>query len=72
MKQESKEERFKRVAEKRVQNVIKSIRSLSQLANSNVYKWNDQQLQKIWKALDKELEDCKKSFNEPNADLFRL
>jgi cell division GTPase FtsZ len=72
MKQESKEERFKRVAEKRVQNAIKSIRSLSQLANSKVYKWNDQQLQKIWKTLDKELEDCKKSFNEPDADLFTL
>jgi hypothetical protein len=72
MNQESKEERFKRVAEKRVQNAIKSIRSLSQLANSKVYKWNDQQLQKIWKALDKELEDCKKNFNEPDTDLFRL
>jgi hypothetical protein len=69
---ESKEERFKRVAEKRVQNAIKSIRSLSQLANNKVYKWNDQQLQKIWKTLDKELEDCKKSFSEPDADLFRL
>jgi hypothetical protein len=69
---ESKEERFKRVAVKRVQNAIKSIRSLSQLANSKVYKWNDQQLQKIWKALDKELDDCKNRFNEPDAGLFRL
>ena len=72
MSKESKEERFKRVAEKRVQNAIKSIRSLSQLSNSKVYQWNDHQLQKIWKALDKELEECKKSFNEPDADLFRL
>lgn len=72
MNTESKEERFKRVAVKRVQNAIKSIRSLSQLANSKVYKWNDQQLQKIWKALDKELDDCKNRFNEPDAGLFRL
>ncbi len=72
MKNESKEARFKRVAEKRVQNIIKSIRALSQLTNKKVYEWNNNQLTKIWNAVGKELENCKKSFEEPNSDVFKL
>lgn len=69
---EDREERFKRVAEKRVQNVIKGIRSLSQLSNPKVYEWSDNQLEKIWVAIEKELKNCKKSFKEPDSDLFKL
>ena len=72
MKNESKEERFKRVAEKRVQNVIRGIRSLSQLSNQKVYKWNNNQMEKIWKAIEKEINNCKKSFEEPDSDIFKL
>ena len=72
MSKETKDERFKRVAEKRVQNVIKGLKSLSQLANNNVYEWNSKQLKKIWDAIDGELIDCKKSFDDPDSDLFKL
>jgi hypothetical protein len=72
MKTETKEERFKRVAEKRVQNIIKSIRGLSQLTNKKVYSWNNSQLSKIWTAIEKELDNCKKRFNEPDSDIFKL
>ena len=72
MQKESKEDRFKRVAEKRVQNIIKSIRGLSQLTNKKVYKWNITQLTKIWNAVEAEVELCKKSFEEPNSDVFKL
>jgi len=72
MKKETKEQRFKRVAEKRVQNVINSLRSLSQLANNKVYKWNNDQLEKVWKAIEKEIDNCKKSFKDPDSILFRL
>ena len=72
MKKETKEQRFKRVAERRVQNVINSLRSLSQLANNKVYKWNSDQLEKIWKAIEKEIDNCKKSFKDPDSILFRL
>ena len=68
MQNESKEERFKRVAEKRVQNIIKSIRGLSQLTNKKVNKWNSVHLTKIWSAIEKEVELCKKSFQEPDTD----
>jgi len=47
MKGETKEERFKRVAEKRVQRVLDSIRSLSKYSNKRMYEWNDRQLKKM-------------------------
>jgi hypothetical protein len=72
MKGETKEERFKRVAEKRVQNIIEHLRKLSQCSNKKIYEWNDDQLNRIWDVLDKELERCKASFTNPHADLFKL
>lgn len=72
MEKETKEQRFVRVAERRVQNVLHGIRSLSQCANPKVYAWNEGQLQKIWEAIDGELRVCKQSFTDPEARTFRL
>lgn len=72
MEKETKKERFKRVGEKRVQNIIKSIRSLSGLSNKNVYEWETAQLDKIWKTVEKEIESCKESFKDPEAKVFKL
>ncbi len=72
MKKETKEERFIRVAEKRVQNILNAIRSLSQLSNQKVYKWDNKQLEKIWKAVELEIDNCKNSFHDPDSDIFKL
>ena len=72
MKTESNEQRFKRVAEKRVQNILNGIKSLSQCANSRIYTWDNKQLQKIWNAIDRELSLCKESFSDPGAHTFKL
>jgi phage terminase small subunit len=72
MKGETKEQRFKKVATKRVQNVLDSIRKLSQCANKRMYQWNDEQAKKIWDAIDKELGKCKASFKKDETDEFRL
>ncbi len=72
MKGETKEERFKRVTEKRVQRVLDSVRSLSQCSNKRMYIWNDHQLKKIWTAIDKELKLCKVSFDNMEPEEFRL
>ena len=72
MEKESRQHRFKRVAERRVQNIIKSIRSLSQCANTKIYEWDNEQLKKIWKAIDQELAACRNSFDNPDAGVFRL
>jgi len=73
MKQkERKEDRFKRVAEKRVQNILKSIQNLSQLTNKKAYQWNEEQLNKIWSAIEDELTKCKDQFNNPESIKFKL
>jgi hypothetical protein len=72
MKSETKEQRFKRVVEKRVQRVLDGLRSLSQCSNKRMYQWNDQQLKKIWTALDKEMKKCKDSFESAEPEDFKL
>jgi len=72
MKGETKEDRFKRVVQKRVQNVLDSLRRLSQCSNKRMYNWNDEQLQKIWSAIDKELKGCKENFDNAEPEEFKL
>ncbi len=72
MKGENKKERFKRVAEKRIQNILKGLKSLSQCANTRIYEWDNEQLKRIWKAIDQELAACRESFDNPDAGVFKL
>lgn len=72
MKGETKEERFRRVVQKRVQNVLDSLRRLSQCSNKRMYDWNDEQMKKIWSAIDKELKSCKECFENADPEQFRL
>ena len=72
MRGETKELRFKRIAEKRVQRVLDSIRSLSQCSNKRMYQWDDEQLKIIWVAIEKELAKCKESFENARPEEFRL
>ena len=72
MKGETKEQRFVRVAEKRVQVVLESLRKLSQCANRRMYKWDESQLDKIWDAIGKELNKCKQRFPDSESQEFRL
>ena len=72
MKGETKKDRFKRVGEKRVQNVLESLRKLSQCSNGKLYEWEEKQLSKIWNVIEKDLEKCKNSFSDPGSKLFKL
>lgn len=72
MKGETKEERFKRITEKRVQRVLDSLRSLSQCSNKRMYNWNEEQLKKIWNAIERALKSCKEKFEESEPEEFRF
>ena len=72
MKGETKEERFERVVQKRVQNVLDSVRRLSQCSNKRMYAWDDAQLKKIWAAIDKEVKACKEGFENAEPEEFKL
>jgi hypothetical protein len=67
---ETKQQRFKRVAQKRVQRVLDGLRGLSQCANKRMYQWDEAALKKMWNAIDKELQLCKDSFEESKPDEF--
>ena len=72
MKGEDKRQRFIRVAEKRIQNVLDSIRRLSQCSNPRMYEWTDEQLTKIWDAVDAEIRNCKESYKTNQGEVFKL
>ena len=72
MKGETKETRFKRIAERRVQRVLDSVRSLSQCSNKRMYSWNNEQLKKIWRAVDGAVESCKESFEKAEPEDFKF
>ena len=72
MKGETKEHRFKRVAQKRVQVILDNIRKLSQCSNRRMYEWSESDLKKIWTAIDKELDTCKKTYTNTDPQEFKL
>jgi len=72
MRGETKRERFKRVAEKRVQRVLDSIRGLSQCSNKRMYEWDNDQSKKIWDTIDSEIKKCRDSFENAEPEAFRF
>ena len=72
MKSETKEQRFIRVAERRVRRVLDSLRSLSQCSNKRMYSWDEEQLEKIWNAIDNSLKSCQENFKNEEPGEFKF
>ena len=64
----TKEEKFIRLAESRVNRAIKDLRLVGNLANKNNYSYTDEQVDKILAALRKELRDLKSRFSRGGVD----
>jgi hypothetical protein len=60
---ESKQEKFVRLAPKRVVRTINSMRSLRKLANRNSYEWTDEQANKILAAIAAEAKALQDALN---------
>jgi ribosomal protein L7/L12 len=54
-----KREKFVKLAENRTVNAIKSIRVIGKLGNKNAYQFDDSDVNKIVKALNKEVESLR-------------
>lgn len=70
-----KAEKFKNLAEKRVNNAIKQIRLIGNLSNTNSYEYTDEQVRKVFKTLDHELAVARKRFQDTESiasDRFEL
>lgn len=63
-----KRQKFVDLAEKRVTNAIKAISLVGNLANKNNYKYDDQDVKKILKALNDEIIEVKTRFQTGRSD----
>lgn len=59
---ETKEDKFKRIASARTQKVLDSLRLLGKCANKSVYSYSDQEIRKIFNAIEEELREQKRLF----------
>jgi len=60
----SKEERFREVAGRRVQNILNQMRLLRNCANRGNYSYTEEQVNKIFKAIDEQWKHVKSDFNK--------
>lgn len=67
--------KFVRLAEKRVNSIIKTIRLLGNLSNKSNYSYTENDVEKIFRVLDKELKNSKNRFQSgtnPEENFFSL
>lgn len=69
---ETKNEKFRRLAESRVNTVLDRLRLLGQLADKKNYEYTDEQVSKIFRAIDSELKDTKSKFQKGSAGRKRF
>ena len=60
--EKEKEERFKRVAEGRTNKIIDQIRLLGNCANRSNYEYSDEDIRKIFYAIESELKETKAKY----------
>lgn len=65
--QETKREKFVRLAEARTNKIIDMIQLLGNCSNSNVYDYTQQDVDKIFAAIENEVREAKKKFNKTES-----
>jgi len=60
---DTKKDRFKRLAEPRVTNVLKTLRILGNLSNSSNYQYSNEEVVKIFKVIREQLDLVEKKFD---------
>ena len=68
---ESKHEKFLRIATKRTNEVIDKLRILSNCSNKNTYSYSQDEINKIFRAIDQEIRAAKSKF-AVKQDKFKL
>jgi hypothetical protein len=70
--EESKNDRFKRIAAKRTNDILEKIRILGNCANRSSYDFNQEEVNKIFSEIDKQLKITKTKFLEGKRKRFSL
>ena len=69
---ESRAERFKRVAERRTEAVLRQIRILGNCSNKSTYQYTDQEVSKVFRAVEDQLRITKSRFKVNRKIKFTL
>lgn len=69
---ESKRERFVRIAESRTNRILDQLKLLGNCANKHNYEYTDEDVRKIFSAIEKEVKNAKGRFNGQDAENQRF
>ena len=69
---ETKEQKFQRLAEQRVNVILDKLRLLGQLSNKGNYEYTDDQVQSIFRAIQKELNATRSKFSNGSKSRIRF
>ncbi|MEO0114023.1 MAG: hypothetical protein ABIK93_00930 [candidate division WOR-3 bacterium] len=72
VEKETPEERFKRLATRRTNAVLQKLRILGNCANRYVYEYTEEDVKKIFSAIESALTEIKKKFYVPKENKFKL
>lgn len=68
----SRRERFVNVAEARTQAILNRIRILGNCSNKNLYEYQPEEIDKIFRALQEQLNETKSKFAKKENKTFKL
>jgi ribosome-associated translation inhibitor RaiA len=69
---ETPEERFKRIATLRTNAVLDRLRILGNLSNRQMYSYSEEDINKIFKVINKQLREIKTKFDSHKQERFKL
>jgi len=69
---ETPEERFKRVAEARTNAVLEKLRIFGNLSNRQMYSYSEEDINKIFSAISKQVKEVRAKFNYRKEERFKL
>lgn len=72
MEQESRHVRFKRIAAKRTNDILEKIRILGNCSNKSSYEYTEEEVNKIFSEIDKQLKLNKAKFIAGKRERFKL
>jgi len=67
-----KKERFKRLAEYRTNEVLRRIKVLGNCANRSAYDYTEEEINKIFSVIEKQIKETKGKFSFSKKDKFKL
>ncbi len=70
--EETRKERFARVATRRTNEILKKIGVLSNCSNKSAYAYTDEEINKIFSAIERELKIAKAKFSNRKKTKFSL